>query len=253
VHNEKNQNHRFDPAFPVSAPHFIHPNSDVNCLLEIGGDVMTQEELTIPPEFKIVNDRVTTTSLDVARIFERRHKDITRVCRDNITHGCITESAYKDARGHYQPMFNITSVGLVILMEHIKETEFTLSRFEYFGECFEKAEEEFEAENQRARNEYVEKKYQEFISDKPNPEEWQQTWDKMSETFSMVRTAVTNLYDDVNAMTKVKKLTSIEGRYSELKNAARKIQFLETMMMWFSPRATCMNMHLNENGDVGIK
>jgi phage regulator Rha-like protein len=209
-----------------------------------------QEQQITPPEFTETDNRVTTTSLEVARIFERRHKDILRLCRENFTHGCIMESAYKDARGNFQPMFHITSAGLVLLMDHFTETEFTLSRFEYLGECFEKAEAERAAIQAQEAEAHLPHDPE---GDRPTPEEWQQTWDKMNMTYCMVCHAVTNLYDDVNAMTKMKKHTSIEGRYSELRNAARKIQWLENMLVWFSPRANYMNMRLNEVGEKGIK
>jgi|GEM_PF-6565186 len=87
-----------------------------------------------------------------------------------------------------------------------------------------------------------------------DPAEWQQAWDKMSESFSMVRVAVNNLYDDVTAMTQQghqrhipeggDPLSYIKGYYGEIEKAAKQIQILEGMLMWMSPHATYFGMSL---------
>ncbi|WP_169785164.1 Rha family transcriptional regulator [Campylobacter curvus] len=65
-------------------------------------------------------ERVFTTSLDIAKVFEKRHKNvlqtITGLPQDAFTGLKIKPSEYTDSTGRGLPMYNITRDGFAMLV-----------------------------------------------------------------------------------------------------------------------------------------
>jgi hypothetical protein len=61
VHNDQNQNHRFNSSFLATAAYPIHSTSDINWLFGIGGNAMTPSE----NKFNDLSDAVSLVNLEL--------------------------------------------------------------------------------------------------------------------------------------------------------------------------------------------
>lgn len=275
-------------------------------------------EVSLPsPVITIVNNHVTTTSLEVARVFEKRHDRVMRAIKaldlpEDFNRPNFGEVEYQDAKGEKRPMYHITRDGFTILamgFTGAKAMKFKLAYIEAFNRmeaeltrqsagtipamsgasqtkicskcrqhvplthfwknitsndglqsccsnCMRALKARYSNRN-RERNMGIamakpEQRYLDLTpviepGDKPtppSPQEWQETWGKLNESFSMIRVAVDQLHAEVT--TRAKTYHSLTQQYADLRKAAQQIQFLESMLMWTSPAATAFNLSLDK-------
>jgi len=82
---------------------------------------MTAQEIKNQPIVSLVNEKPTTTSLNVAEVFGKRHDDVLKAIRssdvpDNFRLGNFAESSYTNSQGKDQPMYQLTRDGFMILV-----------------------------------------------------------------------------------------------------------------------------------------
>lgn len=79
-----------------------------------------KEETNQHPVVVIVNNQTVTTSWEVARYFEKQHKDVLKAiqnleCTEEFNQRNFAPVEYTDAKGEKRPMYNITRDGFVFL------------------------------------------------------------------------------------------------------------------------------------------
>lgn len=82
---------------------------------------MKNQVHAVVPVVSIVNNHTTTTSLNVAEVFGKRHDDVLKAVRNTDVPEAFrlrnfAESSYKNAQGKEQPMYTITRDGFTILV-----------------------------------------------------------------------------------------------------------------------------------------
>ena len=80
-----------------------------------------KKKIQIKPNLEIVDGKVSTTSLDIAEKFEKKHKDVLKTirqleCSASFNGRNFAPVKYKDAKGEKRPMFHITRDGFAILV-----------------------------------------------------------------------------------------------------------------------------------------
>jgi Rha family phage regulatory protein len=83
---------------------------------------MPAQITVLPPNAVSLKDgRAITTSLDVAEVFDRRHRDVTRAirgldCSDEFRVRNFAHSSYLNEQGKSHPMFEMTKDGFIFLV-----------------------------------------------------------------------------------------------------------------------------------------